>query len=133
MRRFLILLLPVFLFACSGDDEDKVNLKMTLEYVEDGQTLPRANARVCLYDAKDYTTDWIFGYTIEGSSVENGDGKIISPKYIFKADEKGVINVEIEDNVSYVYTFQSVVNSIHTTGYDFFEAKGKPVEIKFAL
>lgn len=136
-KAILFLFMAVFaLSSCSKDDDGDdgksgtktVKLTAAFYYMKDGVQKGSAATQMYIFKTNnENTSDWT--YNKNNHYYERKGGTVVYPTYKFKANNDGIIEQNIEDNVTYIYVYEPTIDP-SVWGADNFETKGQPISIE---
>ncbi|WP_353123557.1 hypothetical protein [Dysgonomonas capnocytophagoides] len=132
-KPFLLLFLSIFMFsACSSDDDsnenNKIKLTASFQYLSNGEKKP--DAATVLYIFKiDKTEQRNYEFKTGQKYLEHKENKtVVYPLLTPKANNEGLISIDLEDNIFYQTVFISAIQP-ETWGIEYLDAKGKALSI----
>ena len=134
-KTYLLLLLSIFMFsACSSDDDDsnennKVKLTATFNYLLNDVNKPDVGSTLYLFKGQNSTT--IKEYQFDASKnhfIHKTNSTALYPTQTERANDRGVIEIDVEKNTSYVTVFKSL-KSPDIWGIDYIDIKEVPVTL----
>lgn len=132
-KTYLLLFLSIFIFsACSSDDDssdnNKVKLTASFHYLSNGEKKP--DAATVLYIFKiDKADQGNYEFKTGQKYLEHKENKtVVYPLSTPKANNEGIISVDLEDNKFYQTVFVSAIQP-ETWGIEYLDAKGKALSI----
>lgn len=126
----LFICLSLITFSSCGDDDKengKVKLTAKFTYIHNGETKPSAATEMVIFKINESTESWT--YNKANNYYTKKDGSVVYPIYTFRADNNGIIEQYIEDNLSYLYVYEPSIDP-NVWGIDNFTTNGKPVLIE---
>jgi len=133
-KTHLLLFLSIFIFsACSSDDDDssennKVKLTASFHYLSNGEKKP--DVATVLYIFKiDKAEQGNYDFKTGQKYLEHKENKtVVYPLSTPKANNDGVISIDLENNIFYQTVFVSAIQP-DIWGIEYLDAKGKALSI----
>lgn len=128
-----LLLFSLFIFsACSSDDKEEdiidIQLSASFNYIYNGVKVPDVGATLYLFKI-DEAENGNYIYNNSSKQLEHkSDGYSIQPYIIAKANDLGIVNINVEDNRFYQSVYIGGKQN-RNWGTKSFKVQGKPVSI----